>query len=125
MKFTALVMFISTILFTLSVNAKDLDEIKAKQFYEYLDAYGRKHSENLELLTKYSKIGRTEAEDYLYFWTVCNTVTNLERAEKLILDNPEYAQYLNGDVLPSIQDNLDFHKYAASILNGTDAECRS
>lgn len=106
------------------VNAEDLYEIRAKQFSEQLDAYNDKHSENLEIIVKYSDKERTEAEDSLYFWTVCNAVTNLERAEKLILDNPEYAQYLNGDVLPSIQENLDFHRYVASFLKGTDAECR-
>lgn len=46
------------------VNAEDLYEIRAKQFSEQLDAYNDKHSENLEIIVKYSDKERTEAEDW-------------------------------------------------------------
>uniref|UniRef100_UPI003F493C47 hypothetical protein n=1 Tax=Acinetobacter tandoii TaxID=202954 RepID=UPI003F493C47 len=107
-------------------HAEDLETIRAKQFGEQLEAYGKKHEENLQVLLDYAeKENRTQAEDRLFYWTVCNTVTNLERAEKLISDNPDLAQYLDGSMLPSIQENLDFHRYAAKGLDGTDAECKN
>ncbi|MFX8122039.1 hypothetical protein ABTK95_19140 [Acinetobacter baumannii] len=112
--------------FSTFIYAEDLEKIRAKQFTTQLSAYMEKHSENLALITKYAeKKDRTQGEDRLYFWTLCNTVTNLERGEKLIKDNPEFAQYLNGNVITSLEENLDFHKYLTSLLVGTENECKS
>lgn len=113
------------VLATQNINAESLELIKAKQFMAQLDAYQEKHSENLEIFTNYKgRENSTEAETKFYLWTVCNTVINLERAYKLIKNNPEYAQYLDGTLLPSIEENLDFHRLAAKQLDGTDAECK-
>ena len=116
-------LILSTLIPTL-VKAEDLYIIKAKQFLDQLRAYNQKHDANLEIMTQYANKEKTEVETRFLNWTICNTVTNLERAEALILDTPEYAQYLDGAMLPSIQENLDFHRYAASILDGTPDECQ-
>lgn len=114
------------LLLNTSMNAEDLEKVRAKQFVTQLSAYMEKYSENLALITKYSeKKDRTPGEDRLYFWTLCNTVTNLERSEKLIKDNPEFSQYLNGNVITSLEENLDFHKHVTSLLVGTENECKS
>ncbi|MFW6699331.1 hypothetical protein ACODTP_17645 [Acinetobacter pittii] len=125
MKIKALLL-IPLLSFSTFIYAEDLEEIRAKQFTTQLSAYMEKHSENLALITKYAeKKDRTPGEDRLYFWTLCNTVTNLERGEKLIKDNPEFSQYLNGNVIASLEENLDFHKHVTSLLVGTENECKS
>lgn len=125
MKIKALLL-IPLLSFSTFIYAENLEEIRAKQFTTQLSAYMEKHSENLALITKYAeKKDRTPGEDRLYFWTLCNTVTNLERGEKLIKDNPEFSQYLNGNVITSLEENLDFHKHVTSLLVGTENECKS
>lgn len=124
MKIYLFIIYLICFSFTSIANAESLYEIRAKQFFEQLEAYNKNHSDNLKIIEQYSEGNRTQGKEALYFLTICNTVKNLKRAETLILDNPEYAQYLNGNILPSIQENLDFHQYAASLLDGTDAECK-
>lgn len=106
------------------VTADDSYSRKVNQFAQQLITYGKIHKSNIEVLTKDEDKKRTEAEEHLYFWTICQTVTNLKRAKQLILDNPEYAQHLEGNVLPNIQEELDFHVHLASMLDGTKNECR-
>lgn len=106
-------------------HAESLEAIKAKNFSDQLQAYNLKNTENQELLVKYSKKeNASESETEMYFMTICNSVYNLERAEKLIIDNPQYAVYLDGNVLPSIQDNLDFARRLERVLMGTQNQCR-
>lgn len=104
--------------------ADDLENIKAVNFMKKLDAYSAMNSSNQDIFLEYAKLKNpTESQTSMYFLTICNYKRNLERAEKLIDDNPEYAQYIDGAILPSIQDQLDYARHLAKVLDNSRFEC--
>ena len=113
-----------TLTATSAAYSENMEDVKAKIFFDRLAAYQEQHEENQKILLNNAKY-QTEAEKRLWFWTICSGMKNLQRAQNLIEENPQFAQYLDGTYIPSLESNLDFQEILIKSIEGTEYECSS